>query len=547
MKDLKTGIKNINREMLEEATQKKAKTMNLPYVDFSKTKINPDFLKLVQKKDAIESKCIPFFRAVKKIRFGVVDVQNTYLRKLVDNFRIQGFLVNFTLISDASFEDAIKIYDIWNIKEKIKYENKNAEKDLKEYEKEIESIKNISAQEIEKMKGSEFLNFVLVASIKTGASDIHIEAKEKNAILRFRIDGIMQKIIQFTKKDFEKIVMQIKFESKMKLNINNKIQDGRLFFIISNRKVDVRVSVLPSQFGESFVMRILDSGKKVTTFEDLGFDEFLLDKIKKAQFASSGLLLNTGPTGSGKTTTLYSIMQKVSSKENKVISLEDPIEYNLDGIVQVQINEKNSLTFANGLKSILRQDPDVVMIGEIRDLETAKIACQAAMTGHFVLSTLHTNSAIESIFRLLNMGIQPFMLAPSLKIIIAQRLVRRPCPKCSFLGKLKNENQKKFMKKNLTEIKKVINGFDANYDKIRQVKKDGCKTCSHTGYIGRIAIAEIFELTDTIKNMIIDGSPTNIIFDYVRKKQKYLTFIENGVLKVLKGLTTIDEVMKVAF
>jgi len=328
----------------------------------------------------------------------------------------------------------------------------------------------------------------------------------------------------------------------MKLNINNIPQDGRYSFVLNGRKIDVRVSALPTEYGETFVCRLLDSKKKTLEFEDMGFVGRYLEMIKKTCGITNGMILVTGPTGSGKTTALYALLSKLSSPENKVITLEDPIEYHLEGISQSQVNEKREYTFAQGLRAILRQDPDIVMLGEIRDLETAETAAQAALTGHVLLSTLHTNNAIETIPRLINMGLPEFMIGPSIHTIIAQRLARKLCTDCRVEKEIP-EAEKAEILKIATEIQKFQPELQIQIPE-KLFYPVGCEKCSNTGYKGRISIIEMFVLEDEMKNSILAKEPSSKLRELARK-QGMITMEEDGLLKVLQGTTTLEEIHRV--
>jgi len=324
--------------------------------------------------------------------------------------------------------------------------------------------------------------------------------------------------------------------------VSNVPQDGRMDFMFNGKKIDVRVSVLPTSAAESIVCRFLVADEKAKGFAELGFEGLALKQMENASKISQGMILCTGPTGSGKTTTLYSLLNAMKSPEVKIITLEDPVEYHVDGTVQSQIDEKRGYTFGSGLRSILRQDPDIVMIGEIRDLETAQTSAQAALTGQVLLSTLHTNSAIESITRLINMGLPPFMVAPSLNTIIAQRLVRRVCPQCSTMEPI-TASEKVDLEKIFTNLAGVNKLVDAKVpEKIAKVH--GCEFCSHTGYKGQIVISEIVIVDEEMKNLILNNSST-IKMIMAARTDGMITMREDGFLKAAKGLTTLEEVHRV--
>lgn len=327
----------------------------------------------------------------------------------------------------------------------------------------------------------------------------------------------------------------------MKMNVTTIPQDGRYSFKINDRKVDVRVSSIPTQYGESFVCRLLDSGKSFLSFAELGFQGTYLEKMEKLPDLSHGMILVTGPTGSGKTTTLYSLLSRFNQPASKVITLEDPIEYHIEGISQSQIDESHGYNFADGLRTILRQDPDTVMIGEIRDLETANVAAQAALTGHVMLSTLHTNSAIESIPRLVNMGLPEFIVAPALHTIVAQRLVRKLCV-CATKRAMTPDETMKFTK-DLEGIRVVLPSAPVTAVPAEILEAKGCELCSKTGYHGRLVIAEIVTIDADMQELILSKASAAKLYELARKKGM-ISMQEDGVLKVLQGQTTMDEVFQ---
>jgi type IV pilus assembly protein PilB len=329
----------------------------------------------------------------------------------------------------------------------------------------------------------------------------------------------------------------------MKVNIEDVPQDGRFVFHVKERKFHVRVSSIPTEYGESFVMRVLDTEKNIVDFPSLGFSGYNLRALEQAISRSAGMILLTGPTGSGKTTTLYSIVHKLNSPELKICTLEDPIEYRLPYLAQSQIDENAGYTFAKGLRALLRQDPDIIMVGEIRDRETGEIAMQAALTGHIVLSTLHTNSSVESISRLVNMGMKPFMIAPALNTVIAQRLVRRVCTQCSYDAPLSQKEQESMYA--LLEDMKKYHALETAGLPPTVKAAQGCDYCSHTGYKGQTALVEVFVIDEDIKEMIMNGAFAGDLLEKARRKGM-ITMMESGLLQVIAGETTLSEVYRVA-
>ncbi|MDR0408243.1 MAG: GspE/PulE family protein [Campylobacteraceae bacterium] len=372
---------------------------------------------------------------------------------------------------------------------------------------------------------------ILKTSILSRASDIHIEPTEKNCLVRSRIDGMLAETFMFEKDIYPPLSSRIKLLSSMDIAEKRKPQDGRFSAKIIGKEYDFRISALPTLFGESIVIRILDKSKIMIKMENLGMHPVNYEKFSKAMRSPYGIILVTGPTGSGKSTTLYAALNAIKSVESKIITVEDPVEYQLNLVQQVHVNEKANLTFASALRSILRQDPDIIMIGEIRDQETLRIAVQAALTGHLVFSTLHTNDAVSAVTRAIDMGIEPYLISGALVAIEAQRLVRKLCPNCKTkinLPKSMHERIKSFIPDDHTFYKAV-----------------GCEKCSQTGYLGREMISEILPISERISSMIAQGTTKEEL-----KKQAYaegfIDLFKDGIIRAAKGITSIDEVLRVA-
>lgn len=376
------------------------------------------------------------------------------------------------------------------------------------------------------------VNGILFQAVKRGASDIHIEPYEKEIAVRFRIDGVMQPAYSPPKRIQGALVSRIKIMADMNIAEKRKPQDGRIQIKVGDKAIDIRVSVLPVTFGEKIVMRLLDKSRTFGKLEDLGFSDHDREAVVRSIEAPNGIILLTGPTGSGKTSTLYSILSRLNKPDVSIVTVEDPVEYQMTGISQVQVNEKIGLTFAIALRSILRQDPDIIMIGETRDHETAQIAIQASLTGHLVLSTLHTNSAPASITRLIDMGIEPFLIASSVTCIVAQRLVRKLCPQC------------KRPYKPDAAVLKTIGIAQAEAAQITFFEPVGCPDCSG-GYRGRLAIFEVMTMTPAIAKLTIERADSSLIRTAAIKDGMTL-LVQDGIRKIAQGLTTIDEVLSVA-
>ncbi len=389
---------------------------------------------------------------------------------------------------------------------------------------------------------TELSEIILAGAIKMDASDIHIEPQKTQVKMRVRIDGVLQDAAIFDIKTYDSLLSRLKLISGLKLNVSNRPQDGR-FSILSGDEmpIEIRTSTLPSEFGESIVLRLLNP-KSLVGLDGLGLRKDLLALFNKEIKKPNGMIIVTGPTGSGKTTTLYAFLKKIQSPEIKIITIEDPIEYHLEGISQTQTNPVQGYDFANGLRAIVRQDPDVILVGEIRDLETASISLQAALTGHLVLTTLHTNDAAGTIARLQALGEKPVNIAPALNIAVAQRLVRKICQKCAKFEQASGESLNK-LKRALKDIPEKIK--IPKIDKALKIPKiAGCPNCNFTGYRGRVGIFEAFLKDDALEKFILDSPSISELKEKAIKKGM-LTMYQDGLIKVLEGLTTIEEVERV--
>ncbi len=413
-------------------------------------------------------------------------------------------------------------------------------KDVKGQVKNIADFKELIKKSLRK-RITELVQIILVGAFYLDASDIHIEPEEKQAKFRLRIDGVLHDVFYFEPILYEKFLSRIKLLSKLKLNITTRPQDGRFSILIEESSIEVRTSSVPAEYGESLVLRILNP-KWVVTMEALGLRKDILKIFKEEVEKPNGMIICTGPTGSGKTTTLYAFLQKIISPEIKIITIEDPIEYHLKGVSQTQVDEARGYDFANGLRAIVRQDPDVILVGEIRDLETAQIAIQAALTGHLVLSTIHTNDTAGTIARLQALGEKATNIAPALNIAIAQRLVRKVCPKCLKSKTISSEDLKK-IEKNLKNLPSNIKIPKLSPEtKIPYAR--GCRDCNGTGYKGRIGIFEGFIVDDEMERFILT-SPSIVDMREKAIKKGMVLMRQDGFLKVLNGVTTVEEVERV--
>lgn len=533
------ALSNINRELEEKSVAARAVELKLPYVDVDVFPVNPDILVLLKQEDAKRGLVMPFFKVGKNLRVAVADQSKPETKEVLDNLEKAGFVLQVHLASANGILGALRHYESDQYKMKVETKNVVTEEEI-HYEKELENLALVK-EKLATMPAEEALNTLHVSAIKAGASDIHYQPEENFFVLRFRIDGVLHKAFELGKDVYARLSSQLKYKANMKLNVTNVPQDGRFRFIVNERKIDVRVSSIPTEYGESFVCRILDSGKNFGSFEELGFGGRSLEILKSASELNQGMVLVTGPTSSGKTTTLYVLLNNFNTPEVKIITLEDPIEYHLAGITQSQIDEKSGYNFADGLRSILRQDPDVVMIGEIRDKETAEVSAQAALTGHVLLSTLHTNSAVETIPRLITIGLPQFVLAPALSVVVAQRLLRRLCT-CSVERQV-TAKEKEIIEKTLVEIKAADQSITAQVpEKIKEAK--GCPQCNLTGFRGQMVVSEVLAVDDKLKAAILEGKPSAELFAIARTGGM-LSMREDAILKVIAGSTTLEEVHRV--
>lgn len=505
---------------------------SIPAIDLNKCEIDPAIIKLVPQEVVQKHQVIPVKRSGSTLSLAMVDPTDVLA---VDDIKFMtGYDVEPMVASEASIITAInRFYDSAHDLQKV-IEQTQEELDIVQ-ESDEDSV-NVSQlkEAVEEAPVVKLANLILTEAIKKGASDIHIEAYEKKFRVRYRIDGILYEAMSPPMKLKAALTSRLKIMADLDISERRLPQDGRIKLKMKDKEVDLRVSTLPCLFGEKIVMRILDKGNLTLDLTKLGFEPKALDDFMKAITSPYGMVLVTGPTGSGKTTTLYSALSYINTTDINIMTAEDPVEYNLMGINQVQMKEEIGLNFAAALRSFLRQDPDVVMVGEIRDYETAEIAVKAALTGHLVLSTLHTNDAPSTINRLLNMGIEPFLVASSTILILAQRLVRRICRECKEVEKIPPEA--------LIEI-----GISPDEAKTMTCYKGkGCPTCNNTGYKGRLALYEVMPIGEELREQILQGSSADEV-KRVAIRSGMATLRISGLQKLREGLTTVEEVVNTTF
>jgi type IV pilus assembly protein PilB len=536
-RSLNEKLTSLKENSLEKVTESRAQALGIPYINLKGFPVDKEALLLISEEDSKLGKIIPFYEKDNILKIAVVDVNNQKTEEIVSSLKKKEFEISIFLISEVGFRYAFNFYSKILVTKKTIEKVEISEKELEKARSMIGSVSDLRSL-IRKVSTTEIINIIFAGAMLTNSSDIHIEPEEEEVALRYRIDGVLQEVTKVSQKAYPKILSRIKYLARLKLNVTDIPQDGRFTITSGDKEIDIRVSVLPSGYGESIVMRLLGVGALKLKLDDLGFRERELKLLKKEIAKPTGLILTTGPTGSGKTTTLYSCLNEVKSSAIKIITLENPIEYRLEGIVQTQIDEKKGMTFANGLRSILRQDPDIIMVGEIRDYDTADIAAQASLTGHIVFSTLHTNDAAGAIPRLVNMGVRPYTIGPALSVVIGQRLVRKLCDKC--------RESLKADEKLIKEFKNKLGKFYPKNEvkEIYQANKKGCHDCHETGYAGRMGIYEIFQVDEKMETLINQRASSLDIFQ-AAVEQGMMTMEQDGILKVIEGTTDLEEVRRV--
>ena len=532
------------REAEENDAQRRAKKNGLPYLNLISAKIPTEIkaMSLVPEEEAKNALLVPFQLVRKKLLIAAFNPEKPETKTALEKLKKNNEIVVY-VVSKSGLEHAWSYYQYIVSTKEITGKVEINEEHLKQLTEAIKNLAGLKAA-IKQFKSpytSQVLEIFLAGALALDASDIHFEPKESFTTIRLRIDGILHNAYEeLNALGYQSLISRIKLLSGLKLNVHDEPQDGRFTIGLKERDIEIRTSIIPSEYGETVVLRVLDPLSLKVDLETLGFRKDDLEIIKAEVLKPNGLILNTGPTGSGKTTTLYAFLRKISSPEIKIITIEDPIEYHLPEISQTQVDPEANYTFASGLRSILRQDPDVILVGEIRDKETAEIALNASLTGHLVFSTLHTNDAVGAIPRLIDLGSKPQVLGPALSLIIAQRLVRLLCPNCKSAKKIGDA------------LKQKINGFLKQlpehvnlkqYENFKIYESKGCEKCANLGYKGRTSIFELFLVSEKIEEAIYKN-PTEIELKDLAKKQGMVTMQEDGILKILEGLTSVSEVEK---
>lgn len=529
----------------EKLTEVKAELYGLPYIDLYEKEIDEGILNTISSEVAENYRIICFDKLAGKIKVGITQPDNFKAIEAVD-FLAKGsnLLVEYYFISKESYNSAFRQY------KSLAKELSSALKTRAEEEDGFVDVGEHDKAEVTEVTKSapvaKIVSVIIRHAVEGGASDIHIEPSLKETRVRYRIDGILHTSLILPRSVHQSIVARVKVMANLKLDETRIPQDGRIRLIISDKEIDFRVSILPLVGSEKVVMRILDTTKGAPKLEELGYQGQQLTVILENLKRTDGMFLITGPTGSGKSTTLFAVLDLLNKEGVNISTLEDPVEYQMKGANQSQIRPEIGYTFSTGLRSFLRQDPDIIMVGEIRDEETAELAIHAALTGHFVLSTIHTTDSIGAISRFIDMGVAPFLLGSTLHTIIAQRLARKICEFCKEPVLIPIEYQQEIEKElevlSDEYLKELIINFDRK--KFSFYHGKGCAKCGNTGYSGRVAVCEVLDINNTLKEKILNGQ-IHINLEEIRLSQKFLTMKQDGVIKLLQGKITMEEILRV--
>lgn len=538
--ELERKLMEVRRGEEESKYKILAQKLNLPYSDLKSVPTDTDALSLLSEDEARSANIAVIYKSDSKIVVATTDPNDPVTQKVISRLKT-GREVSVILTNPRSLQEVLKRYT--TVKKAEVFEVGAIELQEKELSRLEDEIKNISDIKdlAKKILTTSLLEMVIAGALKIEASDIHLEPESKEVRIRYRLDGLLHDVASLDVSLYEKILNRVKVLSKMRLNIHDVPQDGRFTIRLETVSIEVRVSVLPSEFGETIVMRLLDPRTIKRELGDLGMRDDLLAKVKEVLQKPTGAILTTGPTGSGKTTMLYAFVNYLNSVETKIVTIEDPIEYHVKGISQTQVNARKGYTFANGLRAIVRQDPDIILVGEIRDAETADIALQAALTGHLVLSTIHTNDAAGTVPRLTDLGIRPQIIAPAINMAMAQRLIRKLCPNCKVMKKIKSEYLKKL--KSVLEPLKGRVDFP-NLDSLEIGYPNKCKECNESGYKGRMGVFEAFNMSRDIEKLILKSPAISEVRD-LAIAEGMITMMQDAYLKLIDGTTSLEEIERI--
>jgi type II secretory ATPase GspE/PulE/Tfp pilus assembly ATPase PilB-like protein len=537
-------INEIREQEEEGLLREMADNLGLSFTTILPNAIEMDALNFVKEEEAKKLLCMPFKIDGKTISIATRFPENEEFLKIVSRIKAMGYKVEISITSEKILESAFEAYKNLSLSVASKAGTVDITAEaLDEFVTKVTSVADVKRLLTENFDSkvintSRTLEIILAGAISTKASDIHLEAEEKDARLRYRLDGMLYDITTFDQKTFHSILSRIKLLSGLKLNVKSEAQDGRFAIAIGDGEIEIRTSIIPGGFGEASVLRILNPKSISVPLEDLGFNKKLLGIISELIARPQGMILTTGPTGSGKTTTLYAFLKKVYEPSLKILTIEDPIEYRLGGIVQTQVEEEKGYGFLSGLRSALRQDPDIIMVGEIRDEETARTAIDAALTGHLVFSTLHTNNAAGAFTRLIDLKANPKVITSAVSASLAQRLIRKLCPHC--------RKEVSIEAKDKEVIEKIVANMPYK-DEITNTEKMwlpvGCEKCSGIGYKGRIGVYEAIISNSEIEK-IVESNPSEREIQKIARGQGIYTMAEDGIVKVLQGITSLEELKR---
>lgn len=541
MSAVEEQLKRIKREAEEREARRVAEHFGLGYVDLGTMPIGVEALKIIPEAQSRALQIVPIQKKENEVTVAVLTPDNPETINFLKKLEAQQLHVNVRVASLSGLEQAWLHYQrvlgaMPASSGRLDIERGRVEELMRELTSFSAVRKEITDFDIKKLPTNQLLEVVIAGALANRASDVHFEPTANHITVRYRVDGLLHTVSEaVTLTTYHQVLNRIKLLAHIKLNVTHEPQDGRFSVGLQTKEIEVRVSVVPSEFGETVVMRLLDPDAIHIALSDLGLRDDDLAIIQEELRAPNGMILNSGPTGSGKTTTLYAFLRSKNNSELKIVTIEDPIEYHVEGIEQTQVTDE--YTFANGLRSLMRQDPDVILVGEIRDVETAEIAVQAALTGHLVFSTVHANDAAGVIPRLLDLGVKPASVGPALNLIIAQRLVRRLCPACKKKSELSQELRKK-LQKVIMELPARVHRATTPWNIFEAV---GCDLCASTGYRGRVGIYELLRVDPAIEEHITKELGVAELYQ-LALKQGMVTLQQDGILKVISGITTLKEV-----
>ena len=542
----KRKLEVLRRKEEEESTQLLAQKYKLPYVDLSLYPIDIDAVKILAEEKAREGELVIFNATGKRLRVALHNPDKDLTKAILKRLEEDRYKLDLYFSSEHSLVHAWEFYKkAPEAHEVTSGAIQIAEKKLEELIKEISALADVKkrVEETFLSRTTEALEVIMAGALAVEASDVHIEPHEEGIRLRFRIDGALYDIIDLPQKLYALLLSRIKLVSELKLNVHDKAQDGRFSIKTGGVDTEVRTSVLPGPYGENVVLRILNPKIIQVPFEELGMQPWVIETMEQELKKPNGMIVTTGPTGSGKTTTLYAFLRKLYVPSIKIITIEDPIEYHLSGTEQTQVDADKGYDFANGLRAIVRQDPDVILVGEIRDFETAETAMHAALTGHLVFSTLHTNNAAGTIPRLLDLGVKPAIMAPAINIAMAQRLLRRLCSSCKEPVKPDKNTEEKILKK-IRALPKGMVHPPASSWKLFKAPEGGCSQCNMLSYKGRTGIFEIIQIDERVESLIVK-QPSEFELKREAQRQGQVSMEQDGLLKVLAGVTDFAELERV--